>query len=139
MRILKQKFQELWAHSQNQKKPEFYDSENFFIVYLPNLNYEEINNDQISGQINDQINDQIKETISDLGLEVMKFIQKNPGTKVPMILSELSKTFENLTVDKIRNVIKREIKNYIELRGSKKTGGYYIKEANYNASCKDND
>lgn len=125
MRILKQKFQELWAHTQNQKKPEFYDSENFFIVYLPNLNYEEINNDQISGQINDQINDQIKETISDLGLEVMKFIQKNPGTKVPMILSELSKTFENLTVDKIRNVIKREIKNYIELRGSKKTGGYY--------------
>lgn len=92
MRILKQKFQELWAHTQNQKKPEFYDSENFFIVYLPNLNYEEINNDQI--------NDQIKETISDLGLEVMKFIQKNPGTKVPMILSELSKTFENLTVDK---------------------------------------
>ena len=139
MRILKQKFQELWAHTQNQKKPEFYDSENFFIVYLPNLNYEEINNDQISGQINDQINDQIKETISVLGLEVMKFIQKNPGTKVPMILSELSKTFENLTVDKIRNVIKREIKNYIELRGSKKTGGYYIKEANYNASCKDND
>ena len=135
MRILKQKFQELWAHTQNQKKPEFYDSENFFIVYLPNLNYEEINNDQISGQINDQI----KETISDLGLEVMKFIQKKPGTKVPMILSELSKTFENLTVDKIRNVIKREIKNYIELRGSKKTGGYYIKEANYNASCKDND
>ena len=135
MRILKQKFQELWAHTQNQKKPEFYDSENFFIVYLPNLNYEEINNDQISGQINDQI----KETISDLGLEVMKFIQKSPGTKVPMILSELSKTFENLTVDKIRNVIKREIKNYIELRGSKKTGGYYIKEANYNASCKDND
>ena len=127
------------AYSKSKKKPEFYDSENFFIVYLPNLNYEEINNDQISGQINDQINDQIKETISDLGLEVMKFIQKNPGTKVPMILSELSKTFENLTVDKIRNVIKREIKNYIELRGSKKTGGYYIKEANYNASCKDND
>ena len=129
----------LSAYSKSKKKPEFYDSENFFIVYLPNLNYEEINNDQISGQINDQINDQIKETISDLGLEVMKFIQKNPGTKVPMILSELSKTFENLTVDKIRNVIKREIKNYIELRGSKKTGGYYIKEANYNASCKDND
>ncbi len=82
MRILKQKFQELWAHTQN---------------------------------------------------------QKNPGIKVSMILSELSKTFENLIVDEIRNVIKREIKNYIKLRGSKKTGGYYIKEANYNASCKYND
>lgn len=69
----------------------------------------------------------------------MKFIKKNPGIKVSMILSELSKTFENLIVDKIRNVIKREIKNYIKLRGSKKTGGYYIKEANYNASCKYND
>lgn len=78
----------------------------------------------------DQINDQINDAISDLGLELMRFIQKKPGAKVPSMLLELNKSYQNLTADKIRNVIKREIKNYIELRGSKKTGGYYIKKNN---------
>lgn len=41
------------AYSKSKKKPESYDSENFFVVYLPNLNYVEENNDQINGQIND--------------------------------------------------------------------------------------
>ena len=31
-------------------------------------------------------NDQINDKISNLGLEVMRFIQKNPGTKVSIIL-----------------------------------------------------
>ena len=60
------------AYSKSKKKPEFYDSENFFMVYLPNINYVERNYDQI----NDQINDQIKADISDFGLEVLKLIKK---------------------------------------------------------------
>lgn len=62
----------------------------------------------------------------------MKFIQKNPGAKVPMMLLELSKTFEDLTADKIRNVIKREIKNYIELRGSKKQVDIILSNVDFN-------
>ena len=34
-------------------------------------------------------------------------------------------------MDKIRNTIRRDIKEYIELRDSKKTGGYYIKDKQF--------
>ena len=96
------------------REPSFYDSENFFIVYLPNLNY---NNNS-----NDQINDQI----SDIGLEILKIIQNNPGIKVQGIFDALIGSHSNITLDIIRNVIKREIKRYVVLKGSKKTGGYHI-------------
>lgn len=107
----------LEAYQNSTKKPEFYNSENFFIVYLPNLNYKE--------KSSDQINDQI----SDLGLEILKEIKTKPGIKVQGIYDELVNTYSSLTLDIIRNIIKREIKNYVELRGSKKTGGYYIKNS----------
>lgn len=107
------------AYSKFTKKPEFFDNENFFMVYLPNLNY--------SDQINDQINDKINDAISDLGLSILKFIKDNPGTKVPNIYKGLAHLFDNLSIDKIRNSIKREIRDYVELKGSRKTGGYYIK------------
>ena len=57
----------------------------------------------------------------------MKFIKENPGTKVPNIYEELFQSFDNLSIDKIRNLIKREIRDYVELKGSRKKGGYYIK------------
>ena len=55
------------AYSGTGKEPTFYDSENFFIVYLPNLNYNK--NEQ------DQIHDQISDQISDIGLEILKIIK----------------------------------------------------------------
>lgn len=99
------------AYKNTGKEPEFYDSENFFIVYLPNLNY------------HDQINDQITE----LGLSILRTLSKTPGIKVNRIYEILSNEDKNITMDMIRNSIKRELKEYIELRGSKKTGGYYLK------------
>ncbi len=39
----------------------------------------------------------------------------------------LSSSYEKLTLDMIRNSIKRELGDYIELKGSRKTGGYIIK------------
>lgn len=98
----------LEAYQNSVKKPEFYNSENFFIVYLPNLNYKE------------KANDQIYDQISDLGLEILKEIKSKPGIKVQGIYDELINTYSSLTLDIIRNIIKREIKNYVELRGSKK-------------------
>lgn len=100
------------------KEPSFYDSENFFMVYLPNLNY--------SNDAQDQINDQINDQISDIGLEILKIIQNNPGIKVHGIYDALIENHGNMTLDIIRNVIKREIKRYVTLKGSKKTGGYHI-------------
>lgn len=100
------------AYKGTEKEPEFYDSENFFIVYLPNLNY------------NNQINDQITE----LGLSIIRAVKSNPGIKADRIHEILSSGDKKITLDMVRNSIKRELKDYIELRGSWKTGGYYLKD-----------
>lgn len=100
------------AYKGTGREPEFYDSENFFIVYLPNLNYR------------DQINDQITE----LGLSILKTVSGNPGIKADRIHEILSSEDKAITLNMVRNSIKRELRNYIELRGSRKTGGYYLKE-----------
>ena len=100
------------AYKGTGREPEFYDSENFFIVYLPNLNYR------------DQINDQITE----LGLSILRTVSGNPGIKADRIHGILSSEDKAITLNMVRNSIKRELRNYIELRGSRKTGGYYLKE-----------
>ena len=55
-------------------------------------------------------------------------IFENPGIKVISIYNGLSKEHPTITVDQIRNSIKRKIYRYIEYRGSKKTGGYFFKK-----------
>lgn len=100
------------AYKGTGREPEFYDSENFFIVYLPNLNYR------------DQINDQITE----LGLSILRTVSGNPGIKADRIHEILSSEDKAITLNMVRNSIKRELRNYIELRGSRKTRGYYLKE-----------
>ncbi len=70
----------------------------------------------------DQINDQINV----LGLEILQIISNNGGIKVQGIYDLLTQKHSDITLNIVRNSIKRDIKQYIELRGSKKTGGYYI-------------
>ena len=69
----------------------------------------------------------INKKISDLGLAILSLISNNPGIKVPEIFEIISRTDSNINIDKIRYSIKTELKEMIELKGSKKTGGYYIK------------
>ena len=71
----------------------------------------------------DQINDQINV----LGLEILQIISNNGGIKVQGIYDLLTQKHSDITLEIVRNSIKRDINQYIELRGSKKTGGYYIK------------
>lgn len=78
-------------------------------------------------EINDEINDEIKEDISDFGLAILRAVAKRPGIKAKDILEELSSTIEGITIDKVRNEIQRNLKNHIELVGSRKSGGYHIK------------
>lgn len=88
----------LKAYKGTGKEPKFYDSENFFIVYLPNLNY--------SDQINDEIND--------LGLSIIRTVKGNPGIKADKIYGILSFGDKGITLNMVRNSIKREFRNYIE-------------------------
>lgn len=89
---------------------------------MPNLNYQ-----KDADQINDPINDQINDPISDMGLEILKIIQNNPGISVNGVFKILKELNGKVTLDIIRNSIRRELYNLIEHRGSKKTGGYYTK------------
>ena len=62
-----------------------------------------------------------------MGLEILKIIQNNPGISVNGVFKILKELNGKVTLDIIRNSIKRELYNLIEHRGSKKTGGYYTK------------
>lgn len=101
------------AYANEQRKPLFEATENFFYVTLPNLNY----------KVDDQINDQINE----LDLVILQTIFNHPGIKVSEIKKELEKTNVSITLDQIRNSIKRKISSYIEYRGSRKTGDMTLK------------
>ena len=101
------------AYEGTGKNPIFTPSDNFFIVSLPNINFETENR-----QINRQIND--------LGLEIMKLINSKPGIKVPEIFNLLKDKIEGLSIDKIRYELKTELKDLVVLKGSRKTGGYYL-------------
>mgnify|MGYP003448411952 CR=1 FL=1 len=63
-----------------------------------------------------------------MGLDIILSIKNSPGIKVPNIFELLIHKYENLNLDKIRYSLKTELSPFVELRGSKKTGGYYLKE-----------
>lgn len=97
------------AYKNEGKQPVFEATENFCYVTLPNLNY--VKNDQIN----------------ELDLKILKAIHNNPGIKVPEILRNLTNDGNQVNENQIRNSIKRKIHGYIEYKGSKKTGEYFIK------------
>ena len=72
-------------------------------------------NGELNGQLNGQLNDSQKETF--------EFIKAHEGYNTTKIADVLGKPFR--TIVKHINVL-LEL-NMIERRGSKKTGGYYVK------------
>lgn len=85
------------------------------------------------GRINDQENeqnnmdDQFNESISELGKEIFMIVMQNPGIRIPEIVIKLSEQDEIVSYSKVRNCIRRNLMDYVERRGSKKSGGYYLK------------
>ena len=74
-------------------------------------------NGDVNGGLNGQLNDSQKETF--------EFIKAHEGYNTTKIADDLGKPFR--TIVKHINVL-LEL-NMIERRGSKKTGGYYVKKA----------
>lgn len=109
------------AYKTSGSDPVFESSDKYFLVTLPNLNYKKID------QINDQLNDQINDQLNDLSLSILRLVNSKPGINVPQMLEHLAKEHEGVTVDQIRNAIKRNLTKYIEHRGPRKSGGYYRK------------
>lgn len=84
------------------------------VIY--SVEYEEGENGILSGTLNGTLNERQK--------EVMDFIKASPGGQAQVIIDQLA--IPRDTLNKILKVLTdREL---IERRGSKKTGGYYIKK-----------
>jgi len=56
----------------------------------------------------------------------LSIVSNNPGIKVPEIFDVISNANSTINVDKIRYSLKTELKGIVELRGSRKTGGYHL-------------
>lgn len=113
----------LEAYEETDKKPIFDPSENFFILKLPNMNYL----DPIADPIVDPIADPISDALTDFDLLLLRTIKNQQGLNVPKLLEIIVKEDNNATIDKIKNSLKRHLEKYCEFRGSRNTGGYYIK------------
>ena len=59
--------------------------------------------------------------------EVINIIKKYPGLRAPSIYNLIKQKNPNITINIIRNRIRRELKNQIIFKGNSRTGGYYIK------------
>ncbi|MCR4632609.1 MAG: putative DNA binding domain-containing protein [Erysipelotrichaceae bacterium] len=115
----------LHAYEGQKKKPQFTPSENFFILTLPNAN--DPVNDQANDQVNDSVNAYSGKALSDFDLLLLKTVAFHPGYRVPQLLSFMVKEDETVTADRIKNALKRDLKDYIEFRGAAKNGGYHLK------------
>ncbi len=73
------------------------------------------------------MDDQFNESISELGKEIFMIVMQNPGIRIPEIVIKLSEQDEIVSYSKVRNCIRRNLMDYVERRGSKKSGGYYLK------------
>ncbi|MCD7950332.1 MAG: putative DNA binding domain-containing protein [Erysipelotrichaceae bacterium] len=105
------------AYQNEQVKPNFKASDNFFVVTLPNINYLNHNRDY---EIKDDL-------ISELELSILRIIDSNPGIKLSAIHELIIQENSEITIYMVRNSIKRKLQKYIEFKGSRRFGGYYMK------------
>ncbi|MFZ2654821.1 MAG: helix-turn-helix domain-containing protein [Victivallales bacterium] len=77
----------------------------------------------INGGLNGGINEGLAEGLSEGLKSLLKEISRNPGSKTPLLSSSLSRPVD--TIEKqLGKLLKMKL---IERRGSRKTGGYFIK------------
>ena len=108
----------LEAYENSTKKVDFSVSDNFFIIKLPNLNYRDPVNDSEKIIVNNALND--------VDLSILRMIQLNPGLNAKQISEKLHLQYSRITLDVVKNSLKRKLVQYVEFRGSPKTGGYFV-------------
>ena len=108
----------LEAYEYSTKKVDFSVSDNFFIINLPNLNYRDPVNDSEKIIVNNALND--------VDLSILRMIQLNPGLNAKQISEKLHLQYSKITLDVVKNSLKRKLVQYVEFRGSPKTGGHFV-------------
>ena len=91
------------------KQPVFNPSGNFFMLTLPNQNYV------------DPVNDPVKiedDRPGDLELLILQAIQQNPGISTKNLLNLIKEKKPEVTLDILKNSIKRKLHHYIEFLGA---------------------
>jgi len=85
---------------------------------MPNMNFD---------PINDPIKLFEKVYLSDFDLSIVRVISEKPGLNAKQILEELIHILDNATIDMVKNSLKRKLIDICEFRGSRRTGGYFLK------------
>ena len=112
----------LEAYEKLTKKVDFSVSDNFFIIKLPNLNYR----DPVNDPVNDSEKIIVNNALNDVDLSILRMIQLNPGLNAKQISEKLHLQYSRITLDVVKNSLKRKLVQYVEFRGSPKTGGYFV-------------
>ena len=77
----------------------------------------------ILSQLNKKI---VNNALNDVDLSILRMIQLNPGLNAKQISEKLHLQYSRITLDVVKNSLKRKLVQYVEFRGSPKTGGYFV-------------
>ena len=106
----------LEAYEKSTKKVDYSVSDNFFIIKLPNLNY----CDPVNDPVNDPEKIIVNNALNDVDLSILRMIQLNPGLNAKQISEKLHLQYSRITLDVLKNSLKRKLFQYVEFRGSSK-------------------
>ena len=121
----------LEAYENSTKKVDFSVSDNFFIIKLPNLNYR----DPVNDPVNDSEKIIVNNALNDVDLSILRMIQLNPGLNAKQISEKLHLQYSRITLDVVKNSLKRKLFQYVEFRGSSKKEDILSYERGQKDSC----
>ena len=106
----------LAAYAPYEIKPKYESTDHFFVVTLPNVNYDvhAIENDTEKETVNETVNDTVK--------QVLNCIKNNNAITIAAIMKELGKSRPTIT----RAIAELKEKGYIERIGSDKSGSWKV-------------
>lgn len=107
------------------RDPVFKSSVSQFMTVIYSMDYEAgAGNGQLNGTLSGTLSGTLNDTLNEKQNRVLDFIAATPGVQAQIIIDQLA--IPRDTLNKILKVLTdREL---IERRGSKKTGGYYVKK-----------
>ena len=105
------------------RRPVFKSSPSQFMTVIYSMEYDGGLKGGLNGQLNGQLNGTLSGTLNERQKSVLDFIAATPGVQAQVLIDKLL-----IPRDTLNKIIKTLTdRGLIERRGSKKTGGYYVK------------
>ncbi len=115
------------AYGNSSKKPIFDPRDNFFILTLPNLNHDDTVNDTVNDAIKNDARAIQDDKLGDMETHLLRVINMYPGLNTVKLTEKMRQNYSSVTLDIIRNTLRRKLSDYVEYRGAPRTGGFYVK------------